>query len=80
MGARGGGGEEMDLAQFAERSPSLRIEFAAWQLIALLTGQPYQGFVSPYPLSNPIIQPTFIFFNLVLSLLFKFHYSIEQLT
>ena len=78
MGARGGG--EMDLAQFAERSPSLRIEFAAWQLIALLTGQPHQGFVSPYPLANPIIQPTFIWFNLVLSLLFKFHYSIEQLT
>ena len=62
---RGGGGEggvggaEMDLAQFAERSLSLRIEFAAWQLIAFITGQPYQGFVNPYPLSNPttIIQP-----------------------
>ena len=50
----------MDLAQFAERSLSLRIEFAAWQLIAFITGQPYQGFVNPYPLSNPttIIQPT----------------------
>ena len=49
----------MDLAQFAERSLSLRIEFAAWQLIAFITGQPYQGFVNPYPLSNPttIIQP-----------------------
>ena len=54
----------MDLAQFAERSPSLRIEFAAWQLIALLTEQPHHGFVSPYPFSNPIIQPTlFIVFK-----------------
>ena len=54
MGARGGGGEEMDLAQFAERSQSLRIEFAAWQLIAPITGQPYQGFVGLlFSLSDP---------------------------